>query len=180
MLAARGGLLIVDEAFADVTPDLSVAGQAGTPGLCVLRSFGKFFGLAGLAAGLRAGDCGTGARGLKNTSAPGPLPVRRWRSAPAPWMMRTGSPLPASVWRSAARDLDALLERHGLAVVGGTDLFRLARTPHAAALYEHLGRQGILVRSFDAKPDWLRFGLPPDAAAWERLRAALASFNLAA
>jgi cobalamin biosynthetic protein CobC len=178
-LAARGGLLVVDEAFADVTPDLSVAAQAGTPGLCVLRSFGKFFGLAGLRLGFALGT-GELVRRLDEHLGPwavaGPaLEIGTAAMDDADWIAATRVRL-----AQAARDLDALIECCGLAVVGGTDLFRLARTPHAAALYEHLGRRGILVRGFDAKPEWLRFGLPPDAAAWERLRAALASFNLAA
>jgi cobalamin biosynthetic protein CobC len=179
MLAARGGLLIVDEAFADVTPDLSVAAQAGTPGLCVLRSFGKFFGLAGLRLGFALGTAELVAQ-LEEHLGPwavaGPaLEIGTDAMEDVGWIAETRTRL-----ADAARDLDALLEGHGLAVAGGTDLFRLARTPHAADLFEHLGRWGILVRSFDAKPDWLRFGLPPDAAAWQRLRAALASFNLAA
>jgi cobalamin biosynthetic protein CobC len=178
-LAARGGLLIVDEAFADVTPGLSVAAQAGTPGLCVLRSFGKFFGLAGLRLGFALAT-GEMVRRLEEHLGPwavaGPaLEIGADAMEDADWITETRIRL-----ANAARDLDALLEGHRLAVVGGTDLFRLARTSHAAALFEHLGRQGILVRSFDAKPDWLRFGLPPDAAAWQRLRAALASFSLAA
>lgn len=178
-LAERGGLLVVDEAFADVTPDLSVAGEAGQPGLCVLRSFGKFFGLAGLRLGFALGT-GELVRQLEEHLGPwavaGPaLEIGTSAMNDAGWITATRVRL-----TQVAGDLDGLLESHGLAVVGGTDLFRLARTPQAAALFEHLGRQGILVRSFDAKPDWLRFGLPPDAAAWERLRAALASFNLAA
>ena len=178
-LAESGGLLVVDEAFADVTPDLSVAGEAGQPGLCVLRSFGKFFGLAGLRLGFALGT-GELVRQLEEHLGPwavaGPaLEIGTSAMNDAGWITATRVRL-----TQVAGDLDGLLESHGLAVVGGTDLFRLARTPQAAALFEHLGRQGILVRSFDAKPDWLRFGLPPDAAAWERLRAALASFNLAA
>jgi cobalamin biosynthetic protein CobC len=178
-LAERGGLLVVDEAFADVTPDLSVAGDAGQPGLCVLRSFGKFFGLAGLRLGFALGT-GDLVRRLEEHLGPwavaGPaLEIGADAMEDADWIAATRVRL-----ARAASDLDSLIESHGLAVVGGTDLFRLARTSHAAALIEHLGRQGILVRGFDAKPDWLRFGLPPDAAAWQRLRAALASFNLAA
>ena len=46
-LARRGGWLVVDEAFIDPTPDASLAPMAGADGLVVLRSLGKFFGLAG-------------------------------------------------------------------------------------------------------------------------------------
>ena len=53
-LAARGGWLVVDEAFADMTPGTSIAHLADQPGLIVLRSVGKFFGLAGLRLGFVA------------------------------------------------------------------------------------------------------------------------------
>ena len=77
--------------------------------------------------------------------------------------------------RDAAR-LDRLLAGAGLEIVGGTSLFRLARTPAAGALFEHLGRAGILVRRFAEAPTWLRFGLPGSEEDWQRLAAALADF----
>ena len=50
-LRRHGGVLVVDESFADVAPDgVSLAGDAGD-NIVVLRSFGKFFGLAGLRLG---------------------------------------------------------------------------------------------------------------------------------
>jgi cobalamin biosynthetic protein CobC len=145
----------------------------------VLRSFGKFFGLAGLRLGFALGSVDL-VRRLEDHLGPwavaGPaLEIGAGAMEDADWIAATRVRLADS-----ARALDALFEGHGLAVVGGTDLFRLARVPDAGRLFEHLGRRGILVRSFEARPDWLRFGLPPDPAAWERLRAALASFNLAA
>ena len=75
------------------------------------------------------------------------------------------------------RRLDALLSCAGLETIGGTSLFQLVGTPRAADLYRHLGRAGILVRRFDAQPSWLRFGLPGNEAAWERLRVAVAVFR---
>ena len=74
---------------------------------------------------------------------------------------------------AAASRLDALLTGAGLDVIGGTSLFRLVRTPDAAALFDRLGRAGIWVRRFPAQPAWLRFGLPGDELAWQRLGAAL-------
>ena len=71
--------------------------------------------------------------------------------------------------------LDQLLSAHGLEAVGGTSLFRLVRHDRAPAVAEALARSGILVRDFPERPDWLRFGLPPDEAAWTRLDAALAA-----
>jgi cobalamin biosynthetic protein CobC len=50
-LASRGGWLVIDEAFMDATPEHSLLGDVGLPGLIVLRSVGKFFGLAGARVG---------------------------------------------------------------------------------------------------------------------------------
>src|SRR5262249_6533849 len=77
---------------------------------------------------------------------------------------------------AAAARLDRMLVAAKLEIVGGTSLFRLARTPAAGALFHHLGRRGILVRRFAEAPAWLRFGLPGNEAAWRRLAAALADF----
>src|SRR5262249_2317522 len=78
----------------------------------------------------------------------------------------------ARVAEEAAR-LDQLLRGCGLPVAGGTSLFQLVRTPRAAALYSQMGTAGVLVRRFDEHPQWLRFGLPPDESAWQRLAQAL-------
>jgi cobalamin biosynthetic protein CobC len=61
----------------------------------------------------------------------------------------------------------------GCAIIGGTSLFRLIAHPDAAGLADRLGQHGILVRQFDYRPDWLRFGIPGDEAAWRRLHSAL-------
>ena len=55
-LAARGGWLVVDEAFMDATPEESLADLSPRPGLIVLRSLGKFFGLAGARVGFVLAD----------------------------------------------------------------------------------------------------------------------------
>ena len=163
---------MVDEAFADLAPELSLAPEAARPGLIVLRSFGKFFGLAGLRLGfaLAAPDLAACLR-----AALGPWPV----SGPAAyvgahalqdgaWIAATRAALGA---RAAA--LDEILAAAGLEIAGGTDLFRLVAPDDAAALFERLGRRGILVRDFPEAPRWLRFGLPGSAAAFLRLRRAL-------
>jgi cobalamin biosynthetic protein CobC len=171
-MAGRGGLLVIDEAFADMTPELSLAPKAGTPGLVMLRSFGKFFGLAGLRLGFAFGpaeliDQLEAALGPWAISGPA-IEIGRMALADASWILATRARL-----ARAAGDLAALLSAHGLAPVGGTDLYRLVRSDRAAALHEALGRQHILVRDFAARPDWLRFGLPPDAEAMARLDRAL-------
>ncbi len=50
-LQRHDGWLIVDEAFADLDPQHSLMPDVGMGGLIVLRSVGKFFGLAGLRLG---------------------------------------------------------------------------------------------------------------------------------
>jgi len=170
--AVRGGLLVVDEAFAEVVPDASAMAEAGTPGLIVLRSFGKFFGLAGLRLGFAFGPTGLTQR-LNAAFGPwavaGPaLEIGRIALSARAWAGATRDRL-----KAAARALDAILHAAGLEPVGGTDLFRLVRLADAAGLADRLGRHHILVRRFADQPDRLRFGLPPDEAALMRLRAAL-------
>jgi len=172
-LRARGGWLVVDEAFADVAPAASLAARAGTPGVILLRSFGKFFGLAGLRLGFAVAEpsvAATVAAALGPWAVSGPAAaVAVAAFADRDWIAATRRRLSA-----AAAALDTLLLRHDVAVIGGTDLFRLAATKDAARLFDRLCRHGIFVRRFDAAPDWLRFGLPADAAAAARLDAALA------
>ena len=171
--AGQGGVLVVDEAFADLEPDVpQAAGLLPCPGLVVLRSFGKSYGLAGLRLGFMLADaaCAARMRTLLGPWAVGGPAIEAGLQALADggWRGRT-----ATLLDGAAVRLDRLLERAGLEVVGGTRLFRLARTTDAAALFMRLGRAGILVRRFDAYPAWLRVGLPADEAVWARLEAGL-------
>ncbi|CAA7618370.1 threonine-phosphate decarboxylase CobD [Magnetospirillum sp. UT-4] len=171
MLTARAGFTLVDEAFGEVAPELSVAGRVG-PRLAVLRSFGKFYGLAGLRLGFLIADPAVIAAVAAQL---GPWPV----SGPA---LAVGTKaLSDQSWADSMRPrlearaaaLDGVLAAAGLRVVGGTGLFRLAAHDHAAALYDCLGRAGILVRAFPARPTLLRFGLPGDEGGLERLAGAL-------
>jgi cobalamin biosynthetic protein CobC len=174
-LAARGGFLVVDEAFADADPEISVARHAGKPGLVVLRSLGKFYGLAGLRLGFALT---TAALAAQLAAAMGPWAV----SGPA--LAIGAQALRDAAWAAETRDrltlasarLADLLRQNGGALIGGTALFQLIRHPQAAALYDHLGRQGILTRPFEDEAQWLRFGLPA-ARDLPRLQAALAAFG---
>lgn len=173
LLAARPpqGLLVVDEAFMEAAPrDESLAGEV-EDGVIVLRSFGKFHGLAGLRLGFAIASA-TAAEKLRD--ALGPWAV----SGPA---LAVGlAALADEAWAAAARarlaeaaaGLDAVLAAGGCRVLGGTSLFRLAEVPPGTS--ERLGRAGILIRRFEYWPDRLRFGLPPDAASLRRLAEALA------
>jgi cobalamin biosynthesis protein CobC len=175
-LRSRGGMLVIDEAFMDVAPDgASLAGDVGLGNIVVLRSFGKFFGLAGLRLGFALAATATAAR-LKASLGPwavsgAAIAVGEAALQDRAWMQATR----ASLAREAAR-LDRLLTGAGLEVVGGTSLFRLVRTAAADELFHHLGFAGVLVRRFDDQPAWLRFGLPAREEEWSRLGAALVAF----
>ncbi|HWK68713.1 MAG TPA: threonine-phosphate decarboxylase CobD [Rhizobiaceae bacterium] len=176
----KGGRLVVDEAFMDVGPrGESVAGDVVPGGLVVLRSFGKFFGLAGVRLGF---------------ALAGEEDIRRLDARLGPWAIAGPSleiglrALADSSWQIGMRvrlaeeaiRLDEIFARFRLPVAGGTSLFRFFRLPDAASLFEALGRRGILVRNFAERPDDLRVGLPADAQESGRLEAALRSWQDAA
>ena len=170
--ASRGGLLVVDEAFCDLAPEASLAPHAGRPGLVVLRSAGKFFGLAGLRLGFVLADQSLLARlqafsGPWAVSAPA-LVVGQRALSDWNWAAQTRQALQAGQVR-----LDALLAQAGLEVIGGTTLFRLIQTADAAKLHEALARQGVWTRHFAARPDWLRFAVPGSNKEFAWLKTAL-------
>jgi cobalamin biosynthetic protein CobC len=171
-LARSGGLLIVDEAFADVVPAVSLSAMAGQNGLLILRSFGKFFGLAGLRLGLALGEAGLIQRleaALGPWAVSGPaLAIGARAMADTAWVSDMRQRLTA-----AGSAFDQTLRRLTLEPVGGTPLFRLVRRPQAVRLADALAQSGILVRSFAERPDWLRIGLPPDESATARLTGTL-------
>lgn len=173
-LKRRGGLLLVDEAFMDVGPaGTSLVGEVERGNIVVVRSFGKFFGLAGLRLGFALAAPDIAAR-LKAWLGPwavsGPaIAIGEAALQDLAWMQSTREALACS----AAR-LDALLARTDRDVVGGTLLFRLVQTMAAGELFDQLGRAGILVRRFEEQPTWLRFGLPRGEEAWTRIASALA------
>ncbi|MGM0560376.1 MAG: threonine-phosphate decarboxylase CobD [Pseudomonadota bacterium] len=171
-LAERDGLLVVDEAFADVIPECSLAPEANHPGLCILRSFGKFFGLAGLRLGFTLGAPALQERltvALGPWAVAGPaLAIGKAALANLQWSAETRLAL-----QRQSQRLDEILQRAGLEILGGTSLFRLSAHDSASRIAEDLAAQGILVRSFSEEVHWLRFGLPPDDAALDRLTRAL-------
>ena len=170
-LAARGGWLVVDEAFMDTTPDQSLCGLSARPGLIVLRSLGKFFGLAGARVGFVCAQPDLLAR-LARLLGPWTL------GAPARWVAQAA--LRDQDWRererprlvAAGERLGALLRRQGLTPQGGCALFQWVPSPQARDLHQALARQGILTRLFE-DPASLRLGLPGTEADWTRLETAL-------
>jgi cobalamin biosynthesis protein CobC len=176
-LRPRGGLLVVDEAFMDVgSPGESLAPEVGRSNIVVLRSFGKFFGLAGIRLGfvLVAPSMATRMSAqLGPWAVSGPaLAVGAKALADAAWVEKTRNRL-----AKAAKRLDGVLTGAGLKLVGGTSLFRLVATASANKLFYHVGQAGIMVRRFPDQTEWLRFGLPENKDAWRRLQIALAAFQ---
>lgn len=170
--AARGGWLIVDESFADLDPAVSVVDATPNRPIVVLRSFGKFFGLAGVRLGFAVAQPAIAARiadALGPWAVSGPaVAVGRLALGDAAWGAATRARL-----RREAEALDAILTGAGLAVVGGTSLYRLVRHPDAARLHDRLASARIWVRRFDGAGDRLRFGLPATRADRDRLAAAV-------
>ena len=175
IMRQKGGLLIVDEAFIDVSDAESLADMVDDGGLLVLRSFGKFYGMAGLRLGF-AIACPDVVQAIEARLGPwavsGPaLHVASEALADHRWQMEMRQRL-----NNDAARLQDLLQHAGVAVFGGTSLFCLVRDPRAQVLYLHLAGHGILTRRFDERPDDLRIGLP-DSEGWARLEGALASFG---
>lgn len=168
----RAPLRIIDESFCDITPHATLIAEATQPGTLILKSFGKFWGLAGLRLGFVIGD---------------PVLIDTLRQMLGPWpvagpALEIGArALSDHAWAEQTRErlshdaarLDALMQKAGAECFGGTSLFRLYDMPDAAAWQTRLARHHIWSRVFPYTPRWLRLGLPAPHH-WDRLAAALA------
>ncbi|GAA0310050.1 threonine-phosphate decarboxylase CobD [Rhodovulum strictum] len=171
-LAGQVGLLVVDESFADPHAHLSLLPGPCPGNVIVLRSFGKFYGLAGLRLGFALGAEPHLAR-LAALAGPwavsGPaLEIGAAALADADWRAASIARLEAET-----RQADALAAQAGWGRAGGTALFRLYDTPDAGAAQARLARAHIWSRIFPWSGRWLRLGLPGSPAEWDRLAAAL-------
>lgn len=170
-LAAGVGTLIVDESFADPTPETTLLTKPLAPNAIILRSFGKFFGLAGLRLGFAFGPepiIQTMAERAGPWAVNGPaLAIGACALRDAGWQTETRRRLAADATR-----LDALAQASGWRLVGGTALFRTYDTGGGAAAQAHLARHHIWSRAFSAQPSWLRLGLPAPCE-WLRVEVAL-------
>jgi len=171
-LSSRGGWLVIDEAFIDTTPENSVAGCTERAGLIVLRSLGKFFGLAGARVGFVFSSPAL-AQSLQEWLGPWTIAGPSRLVAKAALEDRGWQELTRQRLRGEGRRLAATLANHGLKPTGGCDLFQWVARPDAPAIHESLAQQGILTRCFGGPAPSLRFGLPAMQTDWQRLEGAL-------
>ncbi|MBL4908367.1 MAG: threonine-phosphate decarboxylase [Sneathiella sp.] len=175
-LEKRGGLLVLDEAFMDLTPTHSYAPHLPAKGVLILKSFGKFFGLAGLRLGFVLGDADMVSK-IKEQLGPWAV------SGPAAFLGITA--LADTNWtenmkeklHQQTRKLEKILIDTNLPIVGSTNLFTLVQTDQATTLFNTLGESRILTRPFPDFPDYLRFGLPGESEQWDRLQNTLSKFE---
>ena len=163
-------LTIIDESFCDLYPENSLINLASQPGFIILKSFGKFWGLAGLRLGF--------AIGRPETVNPIKYALGPWQiSGPAlsigcqalhdiKWAEKTR----ANLYKSAIR-LDKIMKRYRL--IGGTNLYRLYFVTDAKKLFRKLASNKVLIRNFDYNRNWVRIGLPKQEKDWEILEKAL-------
>lgn len=174
-LHSRNALLIIDEAFIDCEPTQSILRHNLGGNTIILRSLGKFFGLAGARVGFVFGSA-------------------QWLNAMAeklgPWTISGASRWVAQIalqdthWQQKTRQrlalaslrLQTLLRYYFCGNVSGTDLFQTVQIENASVLHDLLCQQAILTRLCDEK-EALRFGLPGSESQWCLLNAVLANLT---
>ncbi|TDF81097.1 threonine-phosphate decarboxylase CobD [Pseudomonas sp. H9] len=174
-LARRGGWLLVDEAFMDNSPQHSIGAHADQSGLIVLRSFGKFFGLAGVRLGFVLAEP-TLLQRLAELLGPWTISGPTRRLGQACLLDTAAHQQQIARCAAASQRLAGMLIRAGFAPSGGCDLFQYRVTEQAEQLHEFMAQRGILLRLF-AQPASLRFGLPATDADFQRLEQAFNDYR---
>ena len=164
-------LTVIDESFCDIAPAQSHIAQATQPGHIILKSFGKFWGLAGLRLGFAIGDPKL-IDSLRQRLGPWPvsgiaLKIGEVALNDTAWADHTRARLTADAER-----LDRLMRRVDARPMGSCPLFRTYEVAVAEQLHYQLTQHKILTRIFPYSRTWIRLGLPPQRQ-WERLEAAL-------
>ncbi len=172
--ASQVGTLIVDEAFMDVIHPSASLAPVLPANAVLLRSVGKAYGLAGLRLGFAVVHPNLGPK-LRAALGPwaisGPaIAIGEQALADSAWLADATRRLTADSAR-----LDRLLAAAGFTIIGGTPLFRLARSGVASDWFGRFAEAGILVRPFPTDTGLLRFGIPHPLPEWERLAAVLGS-----
>ncbi|MEO0411323.1 MAG: threonine-phosphate decarboxylase CobD [Pseudomonadota bacterium] len=171
-LKKRGGTLIVDEAYGELCPDRSLARHVDADGLVVLRSFGKFFGLAGVRLGAVIAAPAL-LQKIAQLLGDWPISSVALKLGAAAYCDQAFAEETRARLARARERLDALLEDAGITVSGGTDLFRYIEATDSHALWESLARSGIYTRRFEWTQRHLRLGLPANTEQEDRLKSAL-------
>lgn len=164
-------LTIIDESFCDVDPSQSHIDMATQRGTIILKSFGKFWGLAGLRLGFVIGDPDL-VDGLRQRIGPWPVSGPALRVAKAALCDRAWADQTRARLFQDAKKLDTLLAKVQGQPMGDTPLFRTYQVADAAALQDQLAQHQIWTRIFPYSDRWIRLGLP-NARGWARLEAAL-------
>lgn len=166
-LNKRNGWLIIDEAFIDCTPALSLSTLSPQKGLIILRSVGKFFGLAGIRSGFVLAESAI-LEALNELLGPWTLSN--------PSRLVTAHALQNTAWQQKTRlelqqqshRLKQLLSQHALKPTGENALFQWVENPQAKDIHQNLAQQAIFTRLFQ-QPSSLRFGLPKTEKDWQKL-----------
>lgn len=172
-LASSVGMLIVDESFMDAQEEFSLAPRlTGSEEILVLRSFGKFYGLAGLRLGFALGHAASVAA-LRQLSGPWPVSgiaceLGARALGDREWKARTSTRLAQEVSR-----IDGLADKAGWRLLGGAKLFRLYSTPSAREAQAALAAGHIWSRIFPYSDEWIRLGLPGSDGEWAALEKAV-------
>ena len=173
-LVSKGGWLIVDEAFMDARCENSLVSYGGCKGLIILRSVGKFFGLAGIRSGFvfaedRLLSQMEEALGTWSVSSVARY-ITKLALSDKRWQEQTKIRL-----RSESEKLQVCLQASFRQQPEGCDLFQTLMLPQASDVYKQLAQQGVLVRLLDNEQG-LRFGLPLPSQ-WPKLEQVLSGMS---
>ena len=181
-LQSKAGWLIVDEAFADLYPAISLADVSHLAGLIVLKSVGKFFGLAGIRLGFVLANQAITAQlydqlGLWVVNGPG-----RYLASTALGDQQWQLAAKASIVNSQKRMHRLISNYWPNSEITTAGLFLSLRFNDEVAqqYYQALASQGMLVRYWPpvdgSNCALLRVGLigENDEANWQRFEKALA------
>lgn len=165
----KGGLLIIDGAFLDNAEGAELFADLSAYSCVIhLRSFGKFFGLAGVRLGfaMTSPAYGDAMRGMLGPWAVNNVALMAGTSAlqDDDWIKSH-----KGVLEQQSAELAKILTNANLSIIGGTFLFQTIRDADALSLHEHLAQTGIWTRIYREWPDLMRFGLPRDSAEMGRL-----------
>ena len=154
-------ILIVDESFIDSVECDSIVNQLNedVSNIIVIRSFGKFFGLAGLRLGYVFS---------------GKEIIRKFKRFFGPWQISKMSVKIATiafsddVWikktknnlNEKANAIDNLMKKINWKITGGTNLFRLYSTSNSDLAQKLLAEKFIWSRKFSYSKKWIRLGIP--------------------